>query len=324
MVETTVKLPGERWGRKRKDNRNWPEYNEELVIRGTFFLDFGIFKDWDKELKRMNRHKMGGRYIFPESFIKWEAVWKQLIDYRGLEGITRKLEEAGLIPQYNDYTTIWHRIHNFKPEITLPNSKRFGIASDGTGLKTDNSGEYMRQKYGRKRKKYVVVVITADKKRKKLLDVDVHIEGEGETEPQIARKHIEKLKKKGKRVTSVAGDGAFDTHSMFGFLDKNNIRSSIKIRRKSVTYDYVGLPFFSKRRVKEVKKYQRLGYRKWAKKTDYGDRWPATEGIFSAVKRKFGENVVSSKKENVIAEALQRFWAYDTLQMFGRETASIL
>ena len=40
----------------------------------------------------------------------------------------------------------------------------------------------------------------------------------------------------------------------------------------------------------------------------------ATEGIFSAVKRKFGENLVSRKKESLINEAAQRFWAYYMLQ----------
>ena len=31
---------GKRWGKPFKDSRNWPEYNEELVARGEFLLDF--------------------------------------------------------------------------------------------------------------------------------------------------------------------------------------------------------------------------------------------------------------------------------------------
>jgi hypothetical protein len=38
-----------------------------------------------------------------------------------------------------------------------------------------------------------------------------------------------------------------------------------------------------------------------------------TEGIFSAVKREFGENIVSTKKCNMIFEAIQGFWAYDII-----------
>ena len=38
-----------RWGNPHKDERNWVEYNEELVIRGTFFFDLDFV-----DLKRMN------------------------------------------------------------------------------------------------------------------------------------------------------------------------------------------------------------------------------------------------------------------------------
>lgn len=319
-------MEDERWGKRHEDKRNWPEYNEKLVVRGMFYLDFDLFKDWDNELKRMNKGKKGGQYLFPKSFIEWETVWHQLVDYRGLEGITRKLAEAKLIPRYNDYTTIWHRVHNFKPKIILPDYDNLQVKSDGTGLKINNRGEYRMDKYGdkNKRKKHVVVVITADKKKRKLLDVDVFFEGEGDSEPNIAIKQMKKLMKKKKHITNYGADGAHDTHTMFNFLGKNHIRSSIKIRKNSVVERKQKCDVISKRRQREVQKYQDLGYVKWAKKVKYGDRWPATEGIFSGVKRKFGENIVSMRKQNVLAEALQRFWAYDILQLYGNGNLSKL
>jgi hypothetical protein len=73
------------WGKrsKKKDTRDWKRYNEELVVRGEFYLDFEFVPNWNEELKEMNRRKRGGQYKFPDSFIKWQAVWKQWIDYRG-------------------------------------------------------------------------------------------------------------------------------------------------------------------------------------------------------------------------------------------------
>ena len=49
----------------------------------------------------------------------------------------------------------------------------------------------------------------------------------------------------------------------------------------------------------------------WAEEDDYGMRWPGTEGIFSAVKRKFGENCVSRSFKSLQAEGYQRIWIYD-------------
>ena len=40
-------------------------------------------------------------------------------------------------------------------------------------------------------------------------------------------------------------------------------------------------------------------------------RWPGTEGIFSAVKRKFSENCMSRSSQGLEAEGYQRFWVYD-------------
>ena len=57
-----------------------------------------------------------------------------------------------------------------------------------------------------------------------------------------------------------------------------------------------------------------LGYKEWAKHKGYGMRWVATEGIFSAVKRIFGENVRSHKAENAYKEAKMKFWAYQQLK----------
>jgi len=221
----------------------------------------------------------------------------------------------GFIPEYNDYTTIWHRVHDLTPEIKLPTNKELEVASDGSGLKTNNAGEYRVFKYGdRTRKKHLVVVITADIKHKKLLRVESHIEGEGESEPKIAEKHLKAIKD-GADVRKFCGDGAFDTNSLFDHLEKFKIERAVKIRKNASTDHYAG----SKRRRNEIREYRSLGYDRWAEKKRYGMRWVATKGIFSAVKRKFGESMVSRSKSALIAEAIQRFWSYDVLRGYGMD-----
>ena len=46
-------------------------------------------------------------------------------------------------------------------------------------------------------------------------------------------------------------------------------------------------------------------------------RWVATEGMFSAAKRKFGENLLATSRRGLTAEAMQRMWAYDTIKCYG-------
>ena len=52
-------------------------------------------------------------------------------------------------------------------------------------------------------------------------------------------------------------------------------------------------------------------------------RCPGTEGIISAVKRKFGENTVSRSEENLLAEDFLRFWAYDEIREYGERRAGM-
>ena len=47
------------------DQRNWPEYNAQLVRRCEFYLDLQCVKNWNKELRKMNRKKSGAPLDIP-------------------------------------------------------------------------------------------------------------------------------------------------------------------------------------------------------------------------------------------------------------------
>lgn len=306
------KKPKGRWGKRFVDKRDWKAYNEELVVRGTFYMEMEWTKSWDKELKRMNKGKRGAPYEFPESLIKLQAVWNQWVDYRGIEGITRKLAEYGLLPAYNDYTTAYRRVNRLDTEFKLPEDRDVNVTSDGTGMRMTNGGSHRERRYGRKRKKYIKVVITADPIRRKLLDCEVSIEGEGESEPETALKHVRRLKKKGKKIKKFWGDSGLDERDLINELAEDGTEMAIKPRRLDIS----DAPESAERK-KLVEDFNKLGYKKWARKRKYGIRWVGTEGIFSAVKRKFGENVRSLKPENMLKEVKRRFWVYDMLQQYA-------
>ncbi|MGC8710430.1 MAG: hypothetical protein ACP5RF_02375 [Candidatus Micrarchaeia archaeon] len=55
---------------------------------------------------------------------------------------------------------------------------------------------------------------------------------------------------------------------------------------------------------------------KWRRIRKYGDGL-AVEGENSCVKREFGENLRLKTDESMIAEAIQKFWAYDMLESYA-------
>ena len=44
--------------------------------------------------------------------------------------------------------------------------------------------------------------------------------------------------------------------------------------------------------------------------------------MFSAVKRKFGENTVSRSEDGLLAEGYQRFWSCDEIKEYGEKHSS--
>ena len=312
MIETK-KQTKKRWDKKKKYPRDWKAYNEELVRRGTFYLDFEWVKNWKKELAEMNKNKVGAPYQFPESLIELQAVWHQLVNYRGVEGVTRAVVEAGNLPQYNDFSTINRRVNKMNTKITLPEKCDIYASTDGTGTKLNMSGEYFEEKYGDGRKKFIKVVITANPITKDLLKVDASLDGEELSEPQVAMTHMAELEAEGSNIIKFWGDGSFDVHELFDFLDYYNIESAVKIGKDAIID-----PGGSVRRNIEVAKFQELGYDEWAKEKEYGKRWLGTEGIISAVKRCFGERVRSKKEENMIKEAKRKFWAYEKIRVYAK------
>jgi len=299
------------WGKKFADKRNWMEYNEELVVRGEFLLDIKWVGSWGNELAEMNKGKRGKPYEYPESLIMLQGVWHQWVDYRGIEGITRKMAEYGIVPMHNDFSTINRRVNNLDITFALPLSGNVSVACDGTGMKLENGGEHRAKLYG-KRRKYVKVIITANPFTKDLLDCIVSIEGEGPSEPEFALNSMESMLECGLNIDKFWGDGSFDDIGLFGFLEKQCIEPAIKPRKNAILSGNNTL------RDKEITERDKLGYKKWAKKRRYGQRWTGTEGIFSAVKRKFGECIRAHNVENALKEAKMKFWAYETMKAYAR------
>lgn len=307
---------GVRWGIARIDKRNWPQYNEELVVRGQFFLDVDWVESWDDELASMNNGKRGRPFVFPESLIELQAVWNQLVSLRSVEGITRRLVEFAKIPDFNDYSTINRRIRKIQPCFDLPKHGFCSTSTDGTGMKMHNAGEYRQVKYGPKKKRWIKVTITANPLTKDLLDLDVSMDGEGPSEPEIAMRHLENLYSFGITVDKFWGDGAFDVMELFNLLEKHNTESAIPPRDNAATKSNGSM-----RRAREVDEYKSKTWTEWTRDKQYGKRWLGTEGIISSVKEVFGETTRAKTTETACLEAGRKFWVYERMRKYAKAMA---
>ena len=299
----------ERWGKKRKDNRNWSDYNQKLKKRGEWFFDLSFLEKFGKELDEMNKNKVGRSYKYSNSFIEFESKLQPYFDYRSIQGICESLSEK--IPNFpvNNYSNACRRINDLTLDLPkIDFDKPIYVGNDGSGIKVSNRGEWMRQKW-QVRRGWIKAVITVDVENKKLLDIEVF--EKGESEPEIFERHIKQLIKTGVKIRKACADGAHDKRKLFNALEKYKIEQVIKIRSNASTKARGSIS-----RAREVRKFKEQGYEAWAKEKKYGMRW-ATEGKFSSVKRKFGEFVRSTKKKNMIEEARRKFVFYERMMTYA-------
>ncbi len=309
MTDVAKKLC-KRWGKKHIDNRDWSVYNKQLVKRGEYLLDLDWVESWDAELVEMNEGKLGHPYEYPESLIRLQAVWHtHRLDYRAIEGVTKQLCEMAKLPAYNDYTTANRRVNQLDISFDIPVGKQLVLFSDGTGFQAIEGGEYLRSKYGKKNRRWIQVVILGDTRTKEPVSFEVNILPT--SEPDSAQRQLDKLTKAGVDIKAFGGDGGFDKLSLWNHLEQKQIQPIIK-SQKNARDDTV-----SQTRNQQVKNIKKHGYTAWANEIKYGTRWPATEGVFSAIKRIYGEQLAGKTELGMTQETKMKIWTYKTIKQYS-------
>lgn len=282
-----------------KDKRNWPEYNEQLVRRGWFYLSTDYVKNWDEELKKMNNHKNGHPYRYPETFIQFSGLAYSFLHlpYRQLEGFLRAL--SGFVPglMSADYTTLWQRITNLELQTPIPDND-IVVAVDSTGLKVTNRGDWMREKHGIERKGWIKVHIAVDVETRRPITFEI-------TDERVTDQEMVEPLLKDIRLKDALMDGAYDKERVFKFMkEKGVVMPGIKIRKNAIVKA-------GTQRAESVLEFQKYGYDSWKEVHKYGRRW-AAECVISAIKRIFGETVRATSIEGMFCE-VRRMLAFYTI-----------
>ena len=282
-------------------NRNWKKYNQSLVRRGEIMLSFDAMEQWNIELKEMNRGKEGSRYQYPESFMESLGYIHLYLGlpFRQTEGLIKShLKEKIKTPTYS---AIWKRVTKLDIKYNPKLGKDIVIAIDSTGVKVANRGEWMRQKW-QKRRGFLKIHVAVDVKSKQITGLEITDEKSHDSKHFVSL--VEQSKKFGNVIKALA-DGAYDTKDDFSYLYHESIIPAIKTRKNSS----INTNFYPRRKSVLA---QIFNYELWKHSVSYGDRW-IVEGVFSTFKRMFGEHVTSHKRKNMIHELKMKVCLYNKM-----------
>jgi hypothetical protein len=278
-------------------NKSWHDYNESLIERGRILMDIGFLGSSKREIKKMNDGKVGAPFEYSPTYIQFLAFLKTgfKIAYRTVQGIVRGLSDYIRIKEMH-FTHIRRRILKIKPSVGNVNldnddddddNKPITLIVDASGLTITKKGDYIEQKWIRKKKEFVKLHIAVDAISKKIMSFRVtkgNVHDSKELGPMIRE-----LDKQDYTIDKVYGDKAHDNRRSFNLLDDMNIEPVISLRKNASTKTRA-CPL----RRDEILLIRKLGYDRWKQLKDVGKRWIA-EIVFSSIKRVLGEDLLSKK-----------------------------
>jgi hypothetical protein len=296
-------------------NKSWHDYNESLIERGRILMDISFLGSSKKEIKNMNKGKVGAAFEYSHTYIQFLAFLKIgfKIAYRTVQGIIRGLSDYIKIEEIH-FTQIRRRILKVKPSVgnlNLDNddddNKPITLIVDASGLTITKKGDYIEQKWIRKKKEFIKLHIAVDAKSKKVVSFRVtkgNVHDSKKFSPMIKEVSEEY------DIDKVYADKAHDNRRSFNLLDNLNIEPAIQIR-KNASIKTKGCPL----RRDEVLLIKKLGYERCKQLKDMGRRWIA-EIVFSSLKRILGEDLLSRKFKAQKIEAGLKVMLYNKFMSF--------
>ena len=164
-------------------NKSWHDYNESLIERGRILMDIGFLKSTKREIKNMNKGKVGAPFEYSHTFIQFSSVSQNRIQisYRTVQGIIRGLSDYIKVEEIH-FTQIRRRILKVKPSVgnlNLDNddndddNKLLTLIVDASGLTITKKGDYIEQKWIRKKKEFIKLHIAVDAKSEKIMSIRI-------------------------------------------------------------------------------------------------------------------------------------------------------
>jgi len=289
-------------------NKSWHDYNESLIERGQILMDISFLGSSNREIKNMNKGKVGAPFEYSHTYIQFLAFLKIgfKISYRTVQGIVRGLSDYLRIEEIH-FAQIRRRILKVKPSVgnlNLDNddNKPITLIVDASGLTITKKGDYIEQKWIRKKKEFIKLHIAVDAKSEQIVSFRVtkgNVHDSKKFSPMI-REVSEEYD-----IDKVYADKAHDNRRSFNLLDNLKIEPAIKIR-KNASIKTKGCPL----RREEVLLIRELGYERWKQLKDAGRRW-IVEIVFSSIKRVLGENLLSKKFKAQKVEAGLKVMLYN-------------
>ena len=286
--------------------RNWRDYNEALVQRGsiTFWFDKKSIFQWHNSTRTKRR---GRPRLYTDMAIQCALTLREIyhLPLRGTEGLVKGLIcQLGLPLKAPDCTTLCIRqkeLGIFLPKSHKKISRGLHIVVDATGLKIFGEGEWKVRQHGCTKRctwRKVHLAVSVEAQEIEAAVITTNDFKDSELLPDL----LEQIKDP---IAQLSGDGSYDSHANNQLLGDKSIHAVIPPRKDACIAQHGNCTASPLQRDEVIRAIRQQGRRLWKIGNDYHKRSLAETAIFR-LKTIFSPNLRARLFENQAIEALLR------------------
>jgi len=291
--------------------RNWREYNDALVRRGSLTIWFE-----EKALSQWYNNERKGKHGAPTRYSDWLIQMSLTIrevfhlPLRSLEGFLRSIVQMMNLKGYSvpDYTTLCRRQKRLTVKIPrLSRGKPVHIAIDSSGLKVYGEGEWKRRVHGAGRRRvWRKLHIGVDCESRQVISCE--LTASFVTDDQVLADLLEQVTDD--PIASVAADGAYDARKCHQAIADRKATALIPPREDAVEWET------DHPRTAVVRIVRQKGKNAWKAHSGYHRR-SLVENAFFRLKTLFGDRLKNRRFDAQCVEAYCRIVALNRMTELG-------
>jgi hypothetical protein len=278
--------------------RNWSQYNDALVRRGslTLWVEQATLQAWHYQ----GPPRRGAQFEYSDTAIECLLTLRAVyhLPLRATEGYARSLFELmGVDLPVPDYSTLCRRAKTVR--ITLPKKAEgpLHLVLDSTGLKVYGEGEWKVRQHGySKRRTWLKLHLAIDPETHEIRAAVVS--DPGVTDEQAVPMLLEQEEGP---ISGAGADGSYDRRSVYEALERRGARAVIPPRRDAKIRRHGNRSGPRLARDENLRRIRQIGRAAWKEESGYHRRSLGETAMFR-FKTIFGPGVSSRADEQRATE----------------------
>lgn len=291
---------------------NWADYNAALKARGSLT----VWLDTDMQWYAPTTGKRGRQPTFSDAAIQFCLSIKCLFGLalrQRLGMVESLLRLAGVDWKVPDFSTVCRRQKRLSVKLPYrPSTTALDLLVDSTGIKFLGEGEWKRKKHGAEyRRQWRKVHLGIDARTLEIRAIEITDNGTGDA-PMLPE--LLSQIPADETLSSVSGDGAYDTKACHAAIAQRNAQAIIPPRKNAKAWKSTQSGAAS--RNEALRACQRFGRRIWKRWSGYHRR-SLVETKMNCFKR-LGERVMARTFERQVTELHVRVALLNRFSQLGR------